>query len=338
MLQKATKFRSTLYTLLVLYSFSVNACDICGCFMGITPYDNQSQISFLHRYRAFNGYKTYNQPSNLFASGAYKMAHGGHDTTLNTYAKSYSSKDYESYKILELRVKYFVHKRIELNAIVPFNFNKSKENNIVTQTSGIGDPTFYLGYHIIRRLEELKFQHRLISGAGIKLPSGNYYAKDNANNRIPLLLQTGTGSVDYFAYLNYVIGYKKIGMNANVMYKINGKNYYQEKIDNSASAYLNFFYKILIKKVIMIPSIQSYYEYTNGLIKNDVLQAGTKMNSLLVGPGLDLTYKNLGLNFSYQFRAYEETQGDNLRNAGRIMVGLNYNFNQRNYLLGKKTK
>lgn len=337
MLQKEIKNISLTLLLTLLCFSSIEACDICGCYMGITPYDNQSQISFLHRYRAFNGYRTYNQKSNLFTPGAYKVAHGEHGSTPE-YKKTYSSKDYESYKTYELRLKYFLHKRIELNAIIPFNYNRSKEDTLTTTILGIGDPSFFIGYHLIRKIEVEKLQQRLVLGAGVKIPSGNYYDKNDAGERIPLLLQTGTGSTDYFTYLNYIAGYKIIGINLNVMYKYNGENYYNEKIDNSLSSYLNIFVRMKVKDWFIIPSIQTYYEYTNGLLIKNILQKNTKMNALMLGPGLDLVYKNIGLNMNYQFCAYEEIQGDNLRNAGRVMLGLNYNFNQTKYLLGKKPK
>ena len=37
---------------------AARACDACGCFLGLTPYDNQSSLTVLHRYRAYNGYGT----------------------------------------------------------------------------------------------------------------------------------------------------------------------------------------------------------------------------------------------------------------------------------------
>ena len=46
------------------------ACDICGCFMGITPYDNQSGLSLMHRYRIFNGYQALGQAPQFFPGGA----------------------------------------------------------------------------------------------------------------------------------------------------------------------------------------------------------------------------------------------------------------------------
>jgi hypothetical protein len=61
-----------LFALLCLYG---SACDSCGGFMGLTPYDNQSQFTLLHRYRVFNGYRTYQQQSHFFIPGAYRTQH-----------------------------------------------------------------------------------------------------------------------------------------------------------------------------------------------------------------------------------------------------------------------
>lgn len=330
------KWRYAILLILLVQFITTQACDICGCFMGITPYDNQSQISFLHRYRVFNGYRSYNQRPNVFTPGAYKMTHESHVTNPVDSSKTYSSHDYESYKTFELRLKFFIHKRIELNAILPYGVNKSKEDTEVNKTSGLNDPTFFVGYHLIQKVSELNFQQRLIIGTGIKFPIGNCQAKSNDGDRIPVLMQAGTGSFDYFFYTNYVMGFKKFGININAMYKFNGSNSYKEKIDNSSSCYLNLFYKIKIKNILLIPAIQTYYEYTEGLRVNGELQNNTTMNCMLVGPGIDLNYKNFGINLSYQLKALEKTSENNLQNAGRILAGVNYGFNQNKYLFHKK--
>lgn len=317
-------------------SLKCAACDICGCFMGITPYDNQSTIGFFHRYRAFNGYRDYEQKSRLFPSGAYKVMHGGHDSLSQTSQRIYSSKDYESYKVYELRAKCFIHTRIEINAIIPINSNKSKEDAVVNKHTGLGDPTFFAGYHLIKKVDYETYLHRLITGVGIKLPSGNYYAKDKSDVRLPLLMQPGTGSVDYFLYTNYIFGYRKFGFSFNTVYKINGKNYYHERIGNSSSNYLNVFFKFAKNDFVLVPSVQMYYEYTKGLYINSDLQDGTQMNCLLAGPGFDLFYKNISFTSGVQFRAHEKTSGENLKSAGRLILGLTYNFNQKKYLLAKK--
>lgn len=319
--------------LIAIYN-NIFACDVCGCFMGILPYDNQSNIAFFHRYRIFNGYYHVHQFGNFFPSGAYRVMHGSHNSPVIDTTKKYLSSDFESYKNYEFRIKWFIHNRIEINAIIPFIETKSREDTIKIKHFGLGDPTFLLGYHIIKKIYEEKFQHRLILYTGIKIPSGNYYAKDDYGNRIPLPLQPGTGSVDYLTGLTYVIGFKKFGSSFNAMYKINGKNYYSEKIDNSITGNFILFYKIKIKDFVIIPSWQNYYEYTKGLYVNHQYVNGTKMNVWLTGMGIDINYKNFQLSCGWQWRGYEEvTSNDQMKNKGRVFAGITYNFKQRRYLL-----
>jgi len=120
------------------------------------------------------------------------------------------------------------------------------------------------------------------------------------------------------------------------MYKFNGINYYKERIGNSTSNYLNIFFKFKKKDLVFVPSVQLYYEYSKGLYVNTSIQKGTGMNCLLSGPGLDLFYKNISLTTAVQLRAYEKLQEGNLACAGRIVVGLTYNFNQKKYLINRK--
>jgi len=334
------KMRNPITRLLMLFGIGMLtiqslACDICGGFMGITPYDNQSSLCLMHRYRIYNGYRLYNQQSHFFPAGAYqKTMHGGntdgHDSILK---RAYSSKDYESYTVYELRAKYFIHRRIELNVFMPLLNTRSKTDTLRTNHTGLGDPTLFAGYHLLRPDAEASWKQRLIVGAGVKLPLGNYYAHDQYSNRIPLLLQPGTGSTDGFAYLTYVLSYQKIGLSLNSNFKLNGSNKYHERIGNSSSNFVNVFFRHTFHDWTLIPSVQGYYEYTKGLYEKGKLQEGTEMNALLIGPGLDIFYKNFSLNLGLQFNAWEHTSPDNLKNAGRMVIGLCYNFKQGKYLL-----
>jgi hypothetical protein len=296
--------------------------------MGITPYDNKSSISFLHRYRVFNGYRNYQSQSHFFPKSAYRVAHA--DESLDSsITKNYSSKDFESYKIFELRFKYFILKRLELNVFVPLLNNKSKADNQYISHTGLGDVSFNAGFHAITPKADKKVRHKLILGAGIKLPTGNYYAHDAFSDRLPFEMQPGTGSIDGFTYINYVVMTKKIGASVSLNYKANGQNKFHEKLCNSHNDFASVFYKVPIKNVILYPSVQANYENTKGLSIKNELQKNTDMNSLLLGPGLDMYYKSFSINLAWQFTAYEEVKNGNLKSAGRLSFALNYSFGKR---------
>jgi hypothetical protein len=303
------------------------ACDICGNYMGITPYDNKSSISFLHRYRVFNGYRDYQTQSHFFPASAYRVMHAS-DPVDSIVTKKYSSKDFESYKIFELRFKYFVLKRLELNVFVPLLNNKSKSDDQYLSHTGLGDVSFNAGYHLITPKDK-PLRHKLILGVGIKLPTGNYYAHDQYSDRLPFEMQPGTGSIDGFGYLNYVLMTKKIGASISLNYKFNGQNNYKEKLSNSHNDFVTVFYKVPVKNILLYPSIQANYENTKGLYIKNIFQKNTDVNSLLLGPGLDVYYKSFSINLAWQFTCYEQVNVGGLKSAGRLSFGLNYSFGKR---------
>ena len=315
----------------LLFTFNSVACDICGSYMGITPYDNKNSISFLHRYRVFNGYRSYQTHSQFFPKAAYRTLHGGDEASdsLQNINRNHSSRDFESYKIFELRLKYFILKRLELNIFIPILNNKSKSDNDYISNTGFGDISLNSGFHLVIPKADVRIRHKLIIGAGIKLPTGNFYAHDSNSNRLPFEMQAGTGSTDGFAYINYVCMTKKMGVNLNFNYKANGKNIFQEKLCNSHNEFVSVFYKLQYKNGLFYPSVQANYEFTNGLSVKRTLQNNTEVNSLLLGPGIDFYYKKFSVNTSWQFTVAEKINDGNLKSAGRISVGINYSFSRK---------
>jgi hypothetical protein len=173
----------------------VHACDICGCYMGVTPYKNYSSIGFFYRYRSFNGYSIANQSNKLFPSSVFRtsgITHGGDEPPPPAGANVdslYPSKDYEVYRVYELRAKYFVHKRVEINAIVPIYFNSSRRMQETERLRGIGDINMFVGYHLISRQDRLTWKSRLVVCSGIKIRTGHFYLTNDDNFRFdPLLL------------------------------------------------------------------------------------------------------------------------------------------------------
>ena len=134
-----------------------------------------------------------------------------------------------------------------------------------------------------------------------------------------------------------MIAYKKIGFTTSANYKINGTNFYKERIGNSITNFSSVFCKFKTKNWSFIPSISTYFEYTKGLYVFDVAQEGTEMNELMLGPGMDMYYKNYGLSMGIQKTIHHHSGAGELKSVGRIFISLSYNFNQRKYLFNKKT-
>ncbi|HZG71216.1 MAG TPA: hypothetical protein VEY51_06710 [Chondromyces sp.] len=298
--------------------------------MGITPYDNQSNIGVLYRYRSFNGYQ--GMKRELFPDNSDFFIPSNADGNVPDHHHG-DPRDYEIFRTLEIRGRYFIHQRVELNAIVPYNSNSYNFHNKTTTLSGAGDINLYAGYHLIRKLKSEGLSQRLIAGAGIKLPNGKNELRNDKGVRFLLLNQPGTGSTDGFIYLNYMLGYKKLGLSWNAAYKMNGENKFNESIANSTTQFVNLFYTLPVDKNIkMVPSVQTFYEYSKGEKINGKLTGEHKMDNLMTGIGLDLFYKNIALNTGLQLNAYNG-RTDHLRSAGRVHLGVTYNFNQLYYLV-----
>jgi len=146
-------------------------------------------------------------------------------------------------------------------------------------------------------------------------------------------MQPGTGSTDGFLYANYLLGYKNFGLSLNTSYKINGTNDQQEGIANSNTTFLNLFYtQKLSKNWQVMPSLQFFYEYSEGETYKGVKTGEHEMNTLMAGLGADLYYKNIALNVSFQKNAWQ-INTDHPQSTAKIYLGITYNINQLYYLI-----
>ena len=314
------------------------ACDICGCFMGITPYDNQSGFSLMHRYRIFNGYHDLGQSPQFFPSGARPFFPSPRNGD-NGYTHSHHGDptDFEAFRVMELRGKYFLSRRVELNAFVPYVMNTSQINGRQLNSSGVGDVTVFAGYHLIRAIETAGVQSRLIVGGGVKLPTGEYDRRNASGVRYALLNQVGTGTTDGFLYANYIGSYRSFGLSVNSSYRRASENRFRNSLAPSTATYASLFYRVALgENWQLYPSAQFFYEKTKGEMLEDQLTGEHAMNNALLGPGLDVYYKNFSLNTGFQLPIYT-AETDHPASGGRLVVSVGYSFKQTKYLLGRKS-
>lgn len=322
---------------LLLLAVAGQACDICGCFMGITPYDNQSGFALMHRYRVFNGYQSYGQQPQFFPAGARPFFSRPLNHVDDDFRHSHKGNpnDYEIYRVVELRGKYFLGKRLELNAFVPYVMNSARANGATLNLAGLGDVTAFVGYHLIRAIETAGVQSRLIVGGGAKLPTGNYQRRSALGRRYPTLNQPGTGTTDGFVYANYIGSFHNVGLSLNSSYRRATRNSLEESLAPSTTTFANLFYRIALgsgNQWQLYPSAQFFYEKTKGETFEGKLTGEHAMNNALLGPGLDVYYKNFSLNTSFQLPVYTAVT-DHPASAGRMVVSVGYSFKQSKYLL-----
>jgi hypothetical protein len=315
-----------------LAPLAVSACDLCGCFMGLTPYDNQSSVTWLHRYRAYHGYS--GQPHDVMPTGApglLRVEHDGHDH--GTTAPD--PTDFEIYRVDELRARWFLTKRLEVSAYVPMVRNVSQENGSQTSVTGLGDVSVLIGYHVLRQIETEGVQQRLILGAGAKLPTGASNRRSAEGIRYELPHQPGTGTLDPLLYATYVMGYRRVGLSLTTSGKISARNSFGESLAPALTQYVTLFYTLPVgDDWRIIPSAQLYYERTKGQRQDGVLTGEHALNEAMLGPGVDVFWRNLSLAASGQLPVYRHSDPNHTVSAGRIVLGLTYSFRQTKYLFG----
>ena len=320
--------------LLALAPLRAWACDICGCFMGITPYDNQSTFALMHRYRSFNGYQALGQRPQFRPPGGTMFAPGRLNSD-DGYRHSHRGdpSDFEIFRTVELRGKYFLAKRLELNAFMPFIMNTEQSNGQQLNISGLGDVTVFAGYHVLRRIETAGVQSRLIVGGGLKLPTGDYRRQSPDGRRYAMLTQPGTGTTDVFGYANYIASYRSVGLSLNQSYRRANANAFGNSVAPSVATFANLFYRVARGESWQFyPSAQFYYEKTAGEMLDGQLTHEHEMNAALLGPGLDVYYKNFSLNTSVQFPVYTAAT-DHPASAGRLVLAVGYSLNQTKFLI-----
>ncbi len=323
--------------LLILYIFlglgpSTHACDMCGCYMGILPRENESSIAVLYRYRAFTS-QSYKGNSWFPDNGNARTQHNTHSASGDT--SSYSNS-FEIYRVAELRGKYYIHPKIDINIILPYLMNSDADGAITNRLQGMGDLTIFSSYELLNNSIANLVRQRMQLGAGFKLPLGEINNRIDGK-RVSLLMQSGTGSTDILFYGSYTLGYRNFGTIFNLNYKLNGSNSYHEKIANSFTSFSSVFYKCdLNSNVTILPNFQSYYENSKGLLINEIPQEGTTMNVWMVGGGLDFHYKQFGISASMQLPIAEKLLAYQPKSTVRTIFSITWHFANSKYLFSSK--
>lgn len=326
MKHNARKLKVSIALLASLVALESAACDVCGAFFGVTPYDNQSSVTLLHRYRLFSSKGQSGIPSGAYrlSNPSYSPLHGNTHDSVTT--------GFESFKVIELRGRWFFHKRWELSGILPVVQNRVQSDGNVSRLSGLGDASIYVSWHPIVELEE-QVKHRFQLALGVKLPTGNAHHELPSGVRHSLLVQPGTGATDVFGFAQYTIGIKRWGIMTNIQGRYSGENFTGEQLSPAFMGTWNVFYRLGNETKMVLPQVQMYYERMRGVRMENIMQEGTMMHVLMAGVGADVYLNRLAINFGWHRAVFEETEFGNPEAKFRATIGITWNFNQTKYLL-----
>ena len=303
--------KTKLFTLLLIFiSFSAaEACDVCGCslggnYFGILPMFNKNFVGIRWSQAEFHSY---------IAPTQYLAAQQSNDT----------------YQKMEIWGRYYLSKRVQLFAFIPYVYNDMNGTDQVVSAQGLGDISVMADYLLVNTGEEkTTFRHTLIAGGGIKLPTGRYDLEDKGKI-INRNFQMGTGSVDFNVNAVYTMRYKKSGVNLETGYKINTRNSYNYLFGNQYRASAQLFFWQKAGFLSLLPHGGVNYEQAAMHLDGDIIQTNTGGQAWLASGGLDIYVSRFTVGVNYQKPISQRYNSDvtaEILSKGRWTASLTYNF------------
>ena len=297
--------------LLVLYTSIASACDVCGCsisgnYFGILPQFNRHFVGFRWSDRSF---QTAHSPTAL-ANGNFHSQ--------------------ERYSTLEAFVRFYPHRRIQVLALVPYQFIQRNEG-VTTNVNGLGDVSLMANYLVINSGDSLqrKWRHTLAAGLGTKLPTGRYRAGLRSSEVINANLQPGSGSTDFTLGAQYTLRRGSFGVATDVYYRINTANKQDYRFGNRLNGSLKCFYWKNIRRgtFSILPNAGVFAETAGADQQEGIALEGTSGHVTLGLLGLDVYIGgrvSAGVTFQ---KPLDQYLGEGAIKAGnRWMASLNYIF------------
>ncbi len=295
-----TIFGGLLAVMFIIGALPANACDVCGCsgsnqYIGILPQFYRHFIGLQYQYRTF--------------SSDHVPFHIGDPPEHST----------EQYQTVQLIGRYYISRKVQLLAFVPYHFNRKDEEGVVSYSSGLGDASLLGNVEVLgTKNADAPLQQKLLAGGGLKLPTGRHDALASMGDDGLPNMQPGTGSWDFLANVNYTIRKKGMGVNADVTYTQTTANHEGYKYGNRLSAGLTGFYWWQHRAFRVLPQAGLRYNYASmdwdnyrkGWI-NDVSGG----HQLFAAMGAQGYYKSWGLQLMY-YHPLEQQYAGGLVTAG----------------------
>ena len=319
-------------SLLIALAGSTYACDMCNCYIGLNPQTKKNIVGLRYHYSPYTG------------------THLSDDEIRSLMLNK--NKFTETRNTVELHGQFYPVQKLQLLFSIPYIYNVENvpstsgsnaharfaniQHEVDTQTqqlsgsthSGISDPFLLAHYQVFNRhsTDSDAFVDRLMAGAGIKIPLGDYQLEPGAdvNERIHL---PGTGSWDLLLSAIYMAKMKRVGVNANISYLVTTVNDESYEFGNRFNANLLFYYQMNLRDFSFFPNAGGYYESAakNKSGKTEVSNTGGDI--IYVSGGLDIYYRKFGLNMAAQFPFVQELYENQPHIDYRLIAGITFAFN-----------
>lgn len=289
-----------------------HACDVCGCaaggsYFGILPGFQQNTIGLRYYYRGFN---SANLPS---LTGEWEADY---------------SHSLERYHTAEIWGRYFISRRLQAFAFLPYNVNFRNELGKETRISGLGDARLMLAWTAFNSGDSLNkngWKQSLLVSAGVKAATGRFGIEEGDGSLNPNL-QPGTGSWDALASFYYTLRREGGGISLEGSWKQSGTNKQGYRYGNRLSGNLRGFHWFQMQGASLLAYTGLQAEHGQKDQQDRITQLYSGGNTLFANLGAEayIGHLNPGASFQYPL-AWEISEGI-VKPGPQFRINLSYIF------------
>lgn len=299
------------YIVVVLLLTAANlqtvACDICGCansgsYFGLMPQSNKSLIGVRYNYMHFN-----------------------------THPESPVLNTRETFRIAEIYARFFPINRVQVMAFAPYRFDQQETSALTKKQSGLGDATVLANYNLFNTFMDgtssSSFNHTLLVGGGIKLPTGRFRYDENDQLQVANAnFQPGTGSTDFIINAFYTVNHNQWGLSLNLSRKFNTTNSSGYRFGNQLFGTADLFKSFEIGKVTLTPSLGVYGEYAQHGSQDEIVQDITGGKIMNGSAGLHLFTNRWTAGLTGQAPIWQKSASGHVFAKERLMIQVGWLF------------
>ena len=245
------------------------------------------------------------------------------DRTLSAHGSASS----ENFTSTEIWGRFYPVKRVQVLALLPYNFNSQESEGKVKQVQGLGDALVLVNYNLLNNTDSLyqNVKHNLFLGGGVKLPTGRF-DRQSENMLLNPNLQPGTGSFDLVANAMYTIRYNKIGFNTNVTFRHNTANITGYRFGDKFGAGAVLFSVLKVKDVAIMPNAGLSTELAAKDHQHGQLMAESGGHANFMNVGSELYFKSFSGGLTLQKPVSQHVSDGMVKTGNRLLTHLTFMF------------
>lgn len=282
------------------------ACEFCGCgvgnfYLGILPQFSKNFVGVRYQAQRFD-------------------SHVGLHPSLATS---------EYFQSTEIWGRFYPIPKLQVMTMLTYHVNKQTTTSGNIYLEGLGDVPVLVNYNLInttRDDEDHLVNHDLWTGGGIKLPTGKYKFQETPTEVANPNFQLGTGSVDFFVNGLYTLRYKKVGINADVTYKMNTYNGNQYRFGNKFNGSAAFVFIQQLGQLGIMPSGGMYIEDSAQNKSGDITIADSGGSATFVTAGLQLYWGKISVGSNYRTPLSQDLANGKIKAHDRLMIHATFLF------------